>query len=126
MFNITWKYFRIFNNNKPIWAILIKSNFLTSYSCLYYSSMVFHQASYCPLRTGGWGGFLLSRQNLLSVTEVICRWSLNDFCFYLLSNLDIFYFIMGWPLKETEYSQKLNSLFVSKWCCLNFEPFERK
>ena len=85
--------------------------------------MVFHPAWYCLLRTGGWGGFLLNRQNLLSVTEVICWWSLNDFFFCPLSNLDIFYFMMGWPLKEAEHSQELTPYLFQNDVALYFEPF---
>ena len=78
----------------------IKTDFLTCYSCLFpvcimYSSMEFHPVLCCLLlRTGGWGGFLIDRQSLLSVTEVICSWSLSDFLFCPLSNLDIFYLMM--------------------------------
>ena len=32
---------------------------------------------YCPLRTREVGVFLLNEQNLLSMMEVICQWSLN-------------------------------------------------
>ena len=40
MFNITLKYFRIFNNKQPesLVADIIR-DFLTCYSCSYYSSM---------------------------------------------------------------------------------------
>ena len=127
MFNITSKYFSIFNNMpSAIWVMHIKTDFLTYYSCLYYNSMVFHQDWYCLLRTGGWGGFLLNRQNLLSVTEVICRWSLNDFFFCPLSNLDVFYFMMGWTLKEAEHSQKLTPYLFQNDVSLYFEPFQTK
>ena len=37
---------------------------------------VFYPFWYCPLRTRGVGFFLLNRQNLLSVTKVICQQSL--------------------------------------------------
>ena len=128
MFNITSKYFSIFNNKKPpaIWVMHIKIDFLTYSSCLYYSSMVFHQAWYCLLWTGGWGRFLLNRQNLLSVTEVICWWSLDDFFFCPLSNLDIFYFMMRWPLKEAEHSQKLITYLFQNDVALYFEPLKTK
>ena len=40
MFNITSKYFSLFNNNPPAgWATHIARNFLTCYSCSYYSYM---------------------------------------------------------------------------------------
>ena len=41
MFHITSKYFSVFNNKPPAsWVAHIRGDFLTCYSCLYYSSMV--------------------------------------------------------------------------------------
>ena len=41
MFNITSKYFSIFNNKPPAsWVAHVTSDFLTCYSCLYYNSMI--------------------------------------------------------------------------------------
>ena len=41
MFNITWKYFSIFNKKPPTnWVAHVTRDFLTCYSCSYHSSMV--------------------------------------------------------------------------------------
>ena len=43
MFNITSKYFSFFNNKPPAsWVTHITRDFLTSYSCSYYSSMIIY------------------------------------------------------------------------------------
>ena len=46
-------------------------------ACIFYLILVviFHPVWYCPLT--GWVVFLLNGQNLLSMTKVICWWSLN-------------------------------------------------
>ena len=57
MFNITSKYFSLFNNKPPeSWVVHITRDFFTCYSCLYYSSMdsaktleregIFHQPAF--------------------------------------------------------------------------------
>ena len=51
MFNIALKCFNTFNNKPPSsWVAHIRRNFLTCYSCSYYSSMVIHQNKYAPLK----------------------------------------------------------------------------
>ena len=48
MFNIISKYFSFFNNKPPtIWVAHITRDFLTCYSCSYYSSMLRHNRLYC-------------------------------------------------------------------------------
>ena len=45
MFNITWKYLSIFNNKPPTIRVAhVTRDFLTYYSCLYYSSMVWQKS----------------------------------------------------------------------------------
>ena len=74
MFNINSKYFSFFNNKSPAsWVAHITRNFLTCYSCLYYSSMVFSYA--CPsfrsgsnVKSGLWSRHCLK---LLSVIPVM-------------------------------------------------------
>ena len=46
MFHMTSKYFNIFNNKPPAsWVTYITRDFLTCYSCSYYSSMLEHSLS---------------------------------------------------------------------------------
>ena len=83
-----------------------------------YSSMEFHPVLHCLLlRTGWWGGFLLDRQNLLSVTEIICWWSLSDFFFvhYL-----IWIYFIDVP---DQYSQKSTPYLFQNNVALYLEPY---
>ena len=97
----------------------IKTYFLTCYSCLYYLQFHGIPSSFIlsVIKNRGWGGFLLDRQNLLSVTEVIFWWSQSNFFFCPLSNFDILF--NDGPDK---HSQKSTLYLCQNNVVLYFEP----
>ena len=68
MFNITSKYFSFLNNKPPAtWAVHIIRDFLTCYSCSYYSSMVCANITYhVQIRREHVEFFPLTTKNIIS------------------------------------------------------------
>ena len=57
MLHITSKYFSFFSNEPPAnWVVHVTRDFLTCYSCSYYSSMMSLKFRVCYI-TGQWGKF---------------------------------------------------------------------
>ena len=101
MFNITSTYFSFFNNKPPVsWVVHITRDFLTCYSCSYYSSMV---TRLCTLH-------IVNRlHTFLEVVNFYRRW-------WLLKKL---YKIYTDGYDNNEYfSSKIHSIFPNDiiWC----------
>ena len=119
MFHISSKYFNIFNNKPPAsWVVHITGDFLTCYSCSYYSSMI--QPSVLPsicsgvlLELGLW--FFL---NLGMVLETHMKFCMTELDFsgklFLCQKLE------KWTKKkpENKFLNLLKSLvFYFYWIC---------
>ena len=93
IFDITSKYFSFFNNTPSTnWVVDITRNFLTYYSCLYYSSMV--AVNYDPGTSSNISWKLDKSQLPIGSLEFVnhhivpnCRISLSFFFFFLFSIL---------------------------------------